>query len=154
MVKHLLDVHSVPESPVEENYISSSGSGCGTSSLLSCSIAYDLPPIRVRVDDDDGGSRAKQEQRLVVMEDPFGVKGVKQDDGFVVSSSASADAVATTLVATGEDPNPLLPLQIVQQPRTGGGFCLHSPDSVARYYSSFCVHLCLSFCVCVCFRLH
>ena len=77
-IKNLQDVvvHSLPGSP---------------SSSSSPSMA-NLPPIRVRVDD-NGGSRLQQEQRVGMMEEQFaqmtlGASGrVRQDEGYVVVPS-------------------------------------------------------------------
>ena len=155
-VKHLGDVHSVPGSPMVENN-SSYGSSSSSSSMAN------LPPIRVRVDD-NGGSRLQLVMEEQFAQMTFGTGGgvVKQDNGFGISSSNAATVPAIpapmTMVTNGgtgdsmsrvvsdEDRSldhhgapagfrkPPLPLQLVQ-PRTFGGFGLPSPDSVARYSS-------------------
>lgn len=145
-VKNVLDnvnvVNSTPNSPMLENSLSSSS--------LTPSME-NLPPIRVRVDE-NAGSRLQQENKVVM----------KQDGGFVVSSAnvamAAIPATSTmafggVVTATSGDVNvnrvvsddersdyggligsrkPPLPLQLVQ-PRTSGGVSLPSPDSVTRY---------------------
>lgn len=146
-VNNVFDVVNVVNStPILENSSSSSS--------LSPSME-NLPPIRVRVDE-NAGRRLQQENKV----------GMKQDDGFVVSSAnvamaanpaalnmASAGVVTTT---TGGDVNvnrvvsddersdygatiglrkPPLPLQLVQ-PRTSGGLSVPSPDSVTSDSSS------------------
>jgi len=145
-VKNVFDnvnvVNSTPNSPMLENSLSSSS--------LTPSME-NLPPIRVRVDE-NAGSRLQQENKVVM----------KQDGGFVVSSTNVAmAAIPATLTmasggvvtATSGDVNvnrvvsddersdygglmgsrkPPLPLQLVQQ-RTSGGVNLPSPDSVTRY---------------------
>ncbi|XP_047182906.1 uncharacterized protein LOC124849090 [Vigna umbellata] len=144
-------VQSSPGSPMMENSSSSSPS-------FSPSLA-NLPPIRVRVD--DNSSRLQQENKVAGLAEEQLVQmtiasGVKQDDGLVsVVSSAVAAApaipAAVTMPSVGvvtasdnvmnrvvsEDERsdlgfrkPPLPLQLVQ-PRTSGGLNLPSPDSVA-----------------------
>ncbi|KAL5079554.1 hypothetical protein RYX36_007975 [Vicia faba] len=149
-VKNVFDVvnvvNSTPGSPMLENSPSSSS--------LSTSMA-NLPPIRVRVDE-NSGSRLQQENKVAM----------KHDDGFVVSSAnvamaaipatltmASAGVVTTTVTSDvnvnrvvsddersdyggviGARKSPL-PLQFVQ-PRTSGGLSLPSPDSVTSDTSS------------------
>lgn len=148
-VKNVLDnvnvVNSTPNSPMLENSLSSSS--------LTPSME-NLPPIRVRVDE-NAGSRLQQENKVVM----------KQDGGFVVSSAnvamAAIPATSTmafggVVTATSGDVNvnrvvsddersdyggligsrkPPLPLQLVQ-PRTSGGVSLPSPDSVTSDSSS------------------
>lgn len=145
-VKNVFDnvnaVNSTPNSPMLENSLSSSS--------LTPSME-NLPPIRVRVDE-NAGSRLQQENKVVM----------KQDGGFVVSSAnvamAAIPATSTmafggVVAATSGDVNvnrvvsddersdyggligsrkPPLPLQL-GQPRTSGGVSLPSPDSVTRY---------------------
>lgn len=149
--KNLPDVvQSTPGSPMMENSSSSSPS-------FSPSLA-NLPPIRVRVD--DNSSRLQQENKVGgLVEEQFAqmtiASGVKQDDGLgsVASSAVAVPAIPSPMtmpslgvVATSDnamnrvvsedersDPGfrkPPLPLQLVQ-PRTSGGMGLPSPDSVA-----------------------
>ncbi|QCD92252.1 hypothetical protein DEO72_LG5g314 [Vigna unguiculata] len=138
-------VQSSPGSPMMENSSSSSPS-------FSPSLA-NLPPIRVRVD--DNSSRLQQENKVGgLVEEQLAqmtiASGVKQDDGLVsvVSSAVAAPAIpaAVTMVTTSDNVmnrvvsedersdlgfrKPPLPLQLVQ-PRTSGGLNLPSPDSVA-----------------------
>ncbi|XP_027359185.1 uncharacterized protein LOC113867881 [Abrus precatorius] len=139
-VKNLHDVvQSMPGSPMMENTSSSSPS------------MANLPPIRVRVD--DNGSRLQQENKVGVgvVEEQFAqmtiaASGVKPDDGFVnVVSSAAVTMTSLGVVAASDNVNrvvsddersdhgfrkPPLPLQLVQ-PRTSAGLSLPSPDSVA-----------------------
>ncbi|XP_014517078.1 uncharacterized protein LOC106774557 [Vigna radiata var. radiata] len=148
--KNLPDVvQSSPGSPMMENSSSSSPS-------FSPSLA-NLPPIRVRVD--DNSSRLQQENKVGGLPEEQLVQmtiasGLKQDDGLVsvVSSAVAAPAIpaAVTMPSVGvvttsdnvmnrvlsEDERsdlgfrkPPLPLQLVQ-PRTSGGLNLPSPDSV------------------------
>ncbi|TKY44755.1 clustered mitochondria protein [Spatholobus suberectus] len=152
-VKNLPDVvqvQSTPGSPMLENNSSSSPS-------FSPSVD-NLPPIRVRVD--DNGSRLQQENKVgVVVEEEFAqmtiASGVKPDDGLVnvVSSAVAVPAIpaSVTMASVGvvttsdnvmnrvvsEDERldhgfrkPPLPLQLMQ-PKTSGGLGLASPDSVA-----------------------
>jgi len=150
--KNLPDVvQSSPGSPMMENSSSSSPS-------FSPSLA-NLPPIRVRVD--DNSSRLQQENKIGgLVEEQFAhltiASGVKQDDGLgsVVPSAVAVPAIPSPVtmpsvgvVTAGDnamnrvvsedersDPGfrrPPLPLQLVQ-PRTSGGMSLPSPDSVAR----------------------
>lgn len=150
--KNLPDVvQSSPGSPMMENSSSSSPS-------FSPSLA-NLPPIRVRVD--DNSSRLQQENKVGGLPEEQLVQmtiasGLKQDDGLVsvVSSAVAAPAIpaAVTMPSVGvvttsdnvmnrvlsEDERsdlgfrkPPLPLQLVQ-PRTSGGLNLPSPDSVTR----------------------
>ncbi|XP_020215985.1 uncharacterized protein LOC109799774 [Cajanus cajan] len=144
----VVQVQSTPGSPMMENSASSPS--------FSPSMA-NLPPIRVRVD--DNGSRLQQENKVGVMvEEQFAqmtiASGVKPDDGLVnVVSSAMAvppipasvtmtsvgvattsDTVMNRVVSDDERPDhvfrkPPLPLQLVQ-PKTSGGLSLPSPDSV------------------------
>ncbi|KAK7314603.1 hypothetical protein VNO77_33130 [Canavalia gladiata] len=148
MVKNFPDVvQSMPGSPMMDN-----SSSCSSPSMAN------LPPIRVRVD--DNGSRLHQENKVGVMvEEQFGKMtiasgGVKPEGGFVnvVSSAVAVPAIPSAMtmtsvgvVATPDIVNrvvsddersdhgarkPPLPLQLVQ-PRTSAGFSLPSPDSVA-----------------------
>ncbi|KAI4347219.1 hypothetical protein L6164_008049 [Bauhinia variegata] len=144
-VKGVPDVHSLPESPMVLENSSSYGS-----SLSSPSMA-NLPPIRVRVE--DNGSRLQQEQRPGIEEQfsqmTFATSGMKQEDGYGNSvvppppmpSIPSIVAVPSSeSMVVGENTNriisddersdkgapagwrkPPLPVQIVQ-PRTSGGF--------------------------------
>ncbi|KAG5007560.1 hypothetical protein JHK82_025480 [Glycine max] len=146
----VVQVQSTPGSPMMENNSSSSPS-------FSPSLA-NLPPIRVRVD--DNGSRLHQENKVgMVVEEQFAqmtiASGVKPDDGLVnvVSSTVPVPVIpaAVTMASVGvittsdnvmnrvvyederSDPGfrkPPLPMQLVQ-PRTSGGVGLPSPDSVA-----------------------
>ncbi|XP_061369479.1 uncharacterized protein LOC133312324 [Gastrolobium bilobum] len=102
-VKNLHDVvNSFPGSPVVENTSSSSSSS-------SPSMA-NLPPIRVRVDDNGSSRLQQQEKRVGVVEDQFAqmnfaASGVmKHDDGYVVVSSAvamPAIPAAVTMTSAG-----------------------------------------------------
>jgi hypothetical protein len=144
-VKNVFDVVNVSSgAPMLENSPSSSS--------LSPSIA-NLPPIRVRVDE-NGGNRIQQENKVVM----------KQDGGYVVSyanvaMAAIPSAGVVTTTATVSDVNlnnrvvsddersdhggaigtrkPPLPLQLVQPRTSGGGLSVPSPDSVTRYYLCF-----------------
>ncbi|KAL2321156.1 hypothetical protein Fmac_030125 [Flemingia macrophylla] len=144
----VVQVNSTPGSPMMENSSSSPS--------FSPSMA-NLPPIRVRVD--DNGSRLQQENKVGVMvEDQFAqmtiASGVKPDEGLVnvVSSAVAVPAIpaAVTMTSVGlvtssdhvtnrvvsDDERsdhgfrkPPLPLQLVQ-PKISGGLSLPSPDSV------------------------
>lgn len=143
------DVHSMPDSMVENN--SSYGSSSSSPSMSN------LPPIRVRVEDQKVGM---EEQFAQISLAPT---GLKQDDTFGVLSAppplptvlASAITVASTGIPTAvsnETMNrifsddersdqgvpvgfrkPPLPLQPVHMKAGGGGgnYSLHSPESVA-----------------------
>jgi hypothetical protein len=139
------DVHSMPDSPmVEKN--SSYGSSSSSPSMSN------LPPIRVRVEDQKVGM---EEQFAQIS---FAPSGLKQDDSFGVLSAppppvptvvASASTVASTVsnetanrVSSDDERSdqgvpvgfrkPPLPLQPVHM-KACGGYSLPSPDSVARY---------------------
>lgn len=158
-VKNLGDVNSssLPDSPmVEKN--SSYGSSSSSPSMAN------LPPIRVRADENGGGSsRLQLEQRAVIEEQfaqmTFGGVGstMKHDDGYPMTTmmlSAPINPMPPIPVPIENTMNrvisddersdqgapvglrkPPLPLQPV--PRTSGGLSLPSPDSVARYILSF-----------------
>ncbi|KAF7827755.1 RNA polymerase II degradation factor 1 [Senna tora] len=90
-VKQGQDVHSVPDSPMLET-TSSFGSTSSSPSLAN------LPPIRVHVVEDGGGSVRMQDHKVVVgIEEQFSQMGIggggvvqkqqQQDEGFVVLSS-------------------------------------------------------------------
>ncbi|KAL1318461.1 hypothetical protein HN51_070781 [Arachis hypogaea] len=89
-VKNLQDVAAVNSLP-------------GSPSSASSPSMANLPPIRVRVDD-NGASRLQQEQRVGVMEEQLaqmtiGASGVRRDEGFVVvpSTVAMPAAVPATM---------------------------------------------------------
>ncbi|MED6191978.1 hypothetical protein PIB30_005796 [Stylosanthes scabra] len=90
-VKNLQDVVAVNSLP-------------GSPSSASSPSMANLPPIRVRVDE-NGASRLQQEQRVGVMEEQFaqmtiGASGVRQDEGFVVVPSAVARPAAVPAATT------------------------------------------------------
>ncbi|KAJ7970335.1 putative Octicosapeptide/Phox/Bem1p family protein [Quillaja saponaria] len=149
-VKNMHEVHSTTDSPMVENN-TSYGSSSSSPSMSN------LPPIRVRIDD-NGNRLVQQDQRAAFEEQfaqiTFATTGMKQEDGFSYLSAPMASiptATTTTsgLPVSGDNENrlfsddersdqgapvgfrkPPLPLQPVQ-PRTSGGFGLPSPDSVA-----------------------
>ncbi|OIW06954.1 hypothetical protein TanjilG_18342 [Lupinus angustifolius] len=93
------DVHSVPDSPMLENS-SSFGSTSSSPSLAN------LPPIRVHVEDGNGGGKVKvlqHDQKVMGIEEQFAQMGVgvgqKQEEGFAVMSSPPPPPVPTTLSA-------------------------------------------------------
>ncbi|KAI4350963.1 hypothetical protein L6164_005365 [Bauhinia variegata] len=144
-VKGVPEVHSLPESPMLLENSSLDGSSSSSPSMQN------LPPIRVRVD--DNGSKLQQEQRTGIEEQfaqmTFTAGGMKQEDVFgngvlppppmpsispiltVPSSGATvigenmnrviSDDERSDQGATAGGRKPPLPLQIVQ-PRTIGGF--------------------------------
>ncbi|KAJ7975166.1 putative Octicosapeptide/Phox/Bem1p family protein [Quillaja saponaria] len=148
-VKDMHEVHSIPNSPKVENN-SSYGSSSSSPSMSN------LPPIRVRVD--DNGTGLHQDQKAGIEEQfaqmTFSTCGMKQEDGFSYLSAPMASILTATTVASGmpvsgDNENrvfsddersdqgapvgfrkPPLPLQPVQT-RTSAGFGLPSPDSVA-----------------------
>ena len=150
------DVHSTSDSPMVE-HSSSYGSSSSSPSMSN------LPPIRVRVEDQKVGM---EEQFAQIS---FAPSGLKQDDTFGVFSApppplptviASASTVASAAIPTAvsnETGNrvfsddersdqgvpvgfrkPPLPLQPVHM-KACGGYSLPSPDSVARcvYIANF-----------------
>ncbi|KAF5727733.1 hypothetical protein HS088_TW22G01430 [Tripterygium wilfordii] len=91
------EVHSVPDSPMLET-TSSFGSTLSSPSLAN------LPPIRVHVED-RGGFKIEQEQKVVGIEEQFVHMGFgagqKQDEGFVVFSSAPPPPMPVTIAVPG-----------------------------------------------------
>ncbi|XP_038720598.1 ataxin-2 homolog isoform X2 [Tripterygium wilfordii] len=91
------DVHSVPDSPMLET-TSSFGSTSSSPSLAN------LPPIRVQVED-RGGVKIEQDQKVVGIEEQFMQMGFgtgqKQDEGFVVLSSAPPPPLPGTISVPG-----------------------------------------------------
>ena len=148
------DLHSMPDSSMVEN----SSSYGSTSSSPSIS---NLPPIRVRVEDQKVGM---EEQFAQVT---FAPSGLKQDDGFgllnapvpplptavaAASTTVASTAAIHPMVVRNETVNrvssddeksdhgvpvgfrkPPLPLQTAHLKAGIGGYSLPSPDSVARY---------------------
>ncbi|KAF5745241.1 hypothetical protein HS088_TW07G00824 [Tripterygium wilfordii] len=91
------DVHSVPDSPMLET-TSSFGSSSSSPSLAN------LPPIRVHVED-RRGVKIEQDQKVVGIEEQFAQMGFgagqKQDEGFVVLSSAPPPPMPVTFAVPG-----------------------------------------------------
>lgn len=141
------DLHSMPDSSMVENS-SSYGSSSSSPSISN------LPPIRVRVEDQKVGM---EEQFAQVT---FAPSGLKQDDGFGLLNAPvpplpTAVAAASTTVASTAAIHPInrvfsddeksdhgmpvgfrkppLPLQTAHLKAGIGGYSLPSPDSVARY---------------------
>jgi len=146
-VKNVFDnvnvVNSAPNSPMLENSLSSSS--------LTPSME-NLPPIRVRVDE-NAGRRLQQENKVANVAMAAIPAAMTMASAGVVTAT-SGDVNVNRVVSDDERSDyggligsrkPPLPLQLVQ-PRTSGGVSLPSPDSVTRYgwlcfvlhYSLFC----------------
>lgn len=155
VVHQELHYAALPDSPMMEK--TSSFDSSSSSPSMS-----NLPPIRVRVDQDGGGgAKMVQEQRVDIEEQfaqiSYATNNNKQDDAYgdVVSALPPRPVATSMLTPAGDSSDnlnrmwsddersdqgvpvgfrkPPLPLQPVQQ-KASGNNNLPSPDSIARYF--------------------
>lgn len=157
--------YSLPDSPLVET----SSSFGSSSSLPSMS---NLPPVRVRVEDQRNGAIEEQFAQMSFAHSGLQKQQQQQEEGVVVLSGAPppmptsvANALPPVHVARPSEntssvlsddersdhgvpaarlSKPPLPLQPVQY-KACAAYNLPSPDSVTRLYSSFCIVLSLGF---------
>ncbi|KAH7528701.1 hypothetical protein FEM48_Zijuj05G0100000 [Ziziphus jujuba var. spinosa] len=144
VTKNVHDLHNMPDSPMVEN-TSSFGSSSSSPSMSN------LPPIRVRVDDNVAGSQ--QDQKVGIEEQFAQISFAPPSHPTAMAAASSGTVISTaqinTMAVSGENMNrvfsddersdhgapvafrkPPLPLQPVQVQKPGG-FGLPSPDSIA-----------------------